>query len=190
MADILIGSQTTNALGVADFTALANGHYYLKMKTPPPGYDLDATELPFEITTLAPEYTTTVYDTPTIVASLVINKKDVITDDGVAGATVDFYRGNFPLGESDATDATGQVTIPNLMAMDPSVAYKVVENEVPSGYKRNYSEYPVNLPIAGTSQEVGNVPVGTGDAQVTVGDTYYHASLLQDAVYELYWTSV
>jgi uncharacterized surface anchored protein len=168
------------------FANLPAGTYYYVLRTPPTGYNTDATHNPVVITTTTP-VTQTQYATPTDTATLTVSKfalghPEMLLDD----ATFSLKRGTQTLVAVSDPTVAGLIAFPNVMTMAAPVTYTVQEVAAPTGYILNPSTFDVPLDLAGSLQAVPNTATTEGSAVVTLDDTNYHSEGLASAIYDLY----
>lgn len=189
MAQILIGTQTTDANGVATFANLPDGQYKYVEVTSPTGYDLDTVE--YSVTVSGGTVTAAVTNVPHETGSLTVHKHiSGDTAQGLAGATFNLTKDSKEMqAVSIATDANGDVSFDNLMSITGSPqSYTVQEVTPPVGYLPSMDSYTVSVAVGGTPvQNVPNVSTGTSTLDVSLSDVNYQSLGLQGSSYNLYY---
>lgn len=162
MAQVLIGTATTNASGVATFSNLVPGNYRYVQKTSKTGYTVDATSYNIKVSNATPIFQTR-YNSPTVSGTLQINKHVFgNVNQPLSGATFKLTdnMGKTMVATSTPSNSQGLITFSNLMtnAINP-VIYRISEVTAPTGYQINRSIYnPVVYTNQTTTQSVPNTP--------------------------------
>lgn len=189
MAEILIGTKTTDENGIAGFTNLPDGTYKYVQKAAPTGYTLDPQE--YTVTVSGGTVTEIRTNVPTETGTLTVHKHvsgDPATP--VPGATFTLLKGDkVMLTESAATGADGNVSFPNLMSITGTPQdYTVREAAVPAGYFPNGNAYVSSVPAGDTAtQNVPNVAEGTNALDINLKDENYPLLGLPDSEFDLYF---
>lgn len=191
MADILIGTQTTNTNGVASFASLPPGNYRYVQTTAKAGYTVDSTPHTFSVSSATP-VSQTQENTPTAVGSLTVTKHVAGNPSLLlSGATFTLQdsTGKTMQSVSAPSAANGTIVFNNLMSISGTPQeYRVTEVTPPTNYDLNTTTYPVNVTVSqNADQAVPNTPTVQGALNVTLEDTNYNEYTLQGAQYELYW---
>jgi uncharacterized surface anchored protein len=191
MADILIGTQVTDANGVVTFTNLPPGNYKYVQKSAKNGYTVDTTEYTFTVESTTPiEETRT--NEPAETGTLEITKHvDGFPALVLPGATFSLKdsTGKIVQSVSSPSGADGKITFPNLMSITGSPQeYQVQEVTPPQNYELNENVYEVEVTVDATAtQAVPNTPSVEGELEITLTDANYTEYTLTGAEYELYW---
>lgn len=190
MAQILIGTQTTNADGIAAFANLPDGSYQYVQISAPQGYQLDPQT--YNVAVSGGTVTVAAANAPLETGALTVHKHVMgDTAQPVAGATFALTReGKTMLAESGPTDATGNVTFQNLMSITGTPqSYSVKEVTAPSGYFANTETYTASVTVGpATEQNVPGLAQGTNTLNVELNDANYQALGLPGASYGVYYT--
>lgn len=193
MAEVLIGTATTNASGIAAFTNLPPGNYRYVQTTAKTGYTVDSTSRTVTISSATPvERTQT--NAPTEVGTLRIRKHvDGNVNLPLPGATFRLMdsTGKTMLAVSSASDSDGYIIFTNLMTITGTPQqYRVEEVAAPTGYDLNTNVYPDNVTVnTTTTVAIPNTPTVQGALDIELDDANYSAYTLDGAQYELYWTT-
>lgn len=186
MADVLIGSRTTNASGVAVFTNLAPGTYKFQEGTAPAGYTGDTVLHEFTIAD-GDAKTDTITNAPIQTGAITITKTDGY--EPLAGATFSLKVGSKVMeDESVASDASGHVVFNNLMTMAVPVVYTVQEVKAPSDqFNADPLPHDISVSIGATvAQEIINERKTKGTMSVTLTDENYTQYGLEGTNVNLY----
>jgi uncharacterized surface anchored protein len=189
MADILIGTKTTDENGIAAFENLPDGTYKYVQKAASAGYTIDSQE--YTITVSGGTVTEIRTNAPAETGTLTAHKHvsgDPSTP--VPGATFELLKGSKPmLAESAATDAEGNVSFPNLMSITGTPQdYTIREVTAPAGYLPNGNPYVVSVAANNTAtQNVANVAQGANTLNVSLKDTNYQLLGLPGSDFDLYY---
>lgn len=191
MAQVLIGTATTNASGIAAFSNLAPGNYRFVQTTAKTGYTVDATPGNVTVTTATPIDETRT-NAPIEVGTLRIRKHvDGNVNLPLPGSTFQLMdsTGKTMLAVSSQSDADGYIVFPNLMTITGNLQqYQVLEVAAPTGYNLNTTTYTNAVPVSDTvTQAIPNTPTVQGALNITLDDANYNAYTLDGAQYELYW---
>lgn len=191
MAEILIGTATTNASGIASFTNLPPGNYKYVQTTAKTGYTADTTERNVTISSATPVAESRT-NAPTEVGTLRIRKhvngNVNLPVPGSAFKLMD-STGKTMLAVSSLSDADGYIIFTNLMTITGTPQqYQVLEATAPTGFELNTTTFTNAVTVNNTvTQEVPNTPTVTGELDVNLTDSYYSEYTLAGADYELYW---
>lgn len=141
--DSEVATATTNASGIATFSNLPVGSYYVKETTAPAGYTLSSQIVNIEVTDDT-TYTASYLDTR---LQLSVSKQSVTQSGEIAGAVLTLYRldddGN-RVETVDSWTSTTSVHKVTYSKLQTGVTYELVETTAPAGY--GYSD-PVKFRI-------------------------------------------
>lgn len=190
MADILIGTATTDENGQALFSNLPPGTYKYVQTTTKNGYTVDATEYTIVISDAVPVVEERI-NAPTETGAITVTKHvEGYPDFALSGATFKLTDSTDKvlLTESASTGETGQITFNNLMSItDTPQSYKVVEVTAPANYEPNTTEYTVEVTVNTTQeQDVPNTPTTAGALEVNLSDANYEEYGLDGAGIQLF----
>lgn len=190
MADILIGTATTDVNGLAAFTNLAPGTYKYVQSTARTGYTADPTQYTITVTNATP-VTADRSNLPTESGSITITKHALgYPAVLLSGATFKLTdsAGKTMQAVTAASDAVGEIKLTNLMSITGTPqTYKLLEVTPPANYNLNTAEFtPSVTVITNTPQAVPNTPTVAGALDVTLTDTNYNEYGLTGADYDLY----
>lgn len=190
MADILIGTATTNQNGLAAFTGLPPGTYKYVQKSTKNGYVVDGEEYTIVITDATP-VTAEHNNAPAQKGSITITKHVAGFPNYVLpGATFKLTDtdGKVLISESLVTDSSGSIVFDNLMTMtETPQSYQITEVTNPAGYEPNTEPYAVEVAVdQNFTQAVPNTPTVQGSLDIALKHTNYAEYGLPDAEYELY----
>lgn len=190
MADLLIGTATTDVNGLAAFANLAPGTYKYVQSTARTGYTADPTEYTITVTNTTP-VTADRSNSPTESGSITINKHALGYPALVlSGATFKLMdsTGKTMQSVTAASDADGEIALTDLMSMTGTPqTYKLLEVTPPANYNLNTTEFTPSVTVgADSAQAVPNTPTVAGSLDVTLTDTNYNEYGLTGADYDLY----
>ncbi len=190
MAWLKIGSKTTDANGQVTFDKLPLGSYKYVQTSAKTGYTADATEHPVTISSATPVQETRT-NAPTEVSSMQITKySEGYPDLKLANATFKLMddTGKTMLTESTGTNASGLLTLSNLMSItNTPQKYKIQEVTAPTNYVKNPSEFEVTVTVGQVAaQSVSDAPTTGGTLEVDLTDSNYTQYTLTGGQYDLY----
>ncbi|WP_159103070.1 SpaA isopeptide-forming pilin-related protein [Paenilisteria weihenstephanensis] len=158
-SDVIQDNLTTDSSGKIKVTNLTAGSYSFVEVTPPTGYQLNTTPVPF---TIAAKQTTAVavsaYDA-LIPGTISLTKEDSVTHMPLAGAVFKLLNSAGTTLQSNlTTNMQGKLEIPNL----PLGNYTLVETAAPTDYKLDTTPIPITISKAtGSTNSVAKTVTNT-----------------------------
>lgn len=188
MAQILIGTATTDANGQFTFSNLPFGTYKLVQTSALTGYNVESNIPDITVSSTTP-VSVDCENSPINVGSMKISKTVENYPDWPLKDCV--YKlmdsNNKTVKTATSTDVNGEITFNNLMTTASGVSYKIQETATPSGYTLDSTVVTVPISI-NTEADVDrtNAPSETGEFTTTLADTTYSEYTMPGAEFEVY----
>ncbi|MEG0542389.1 MAG: SpaA isopeptide-forming pilin-related protein, partial [Angelakisella sp.] len=172
------------------FGSLPYGNYQFQQTSAKTGYTAVGTPVPVTISSATPVQEN-LANTPAAVGTLQIDKFSLNYPDWkLAGGKFKLMdsAGKTMLALSPASDASGVITLSNLMSIvGTPQSYKIVEQVAPTGYDVNTQEITSQITVnTTTTTSVPNTPTASGAIDIDLTDTNYSAYGLDNSDYDLY----